>query len=72
MNRIILISLVALFVKCQQERQTITLLNNLKISYSYRERQTQFVLTTTLGNKVSINNAWLGFGFNSVSQMVIL
>ena len=72
MNRIILISLVALFVKCQQERQTITLLNNLKISYSYRERQTQFVLTTTLGNKVSINNAWLGFGFNLVSQMVIL
>ena len=59
-----------LAVRTQEQRQTITLLNNVKIAFTYRQNQLDVLITTPLGNKVSVNNAWLGIGFNTESKMV--
>jgi hypothetical protein len=67
---ILILGCCLLAVRAQEQRQTITLLNNVKIAFTYRQNQLDVLITTPLGNKVSVNNAWLGIGFNTESRMV--
>lgn len=63
-----LLGLVLIFKSCQT--QTLTLLNNVEITYTNNGRQTEFVVRSALGNNVNPNNAWLGIGFSSRNVMV--
>lgn len=71
MQLLSLIFIIGLTIKssCQIE-QSITLFNNIRITYTYKETQTNFLISTPLGNGVSVNNAWLGFGLNAIENMV--
>ena len=57
-------------IQGQVQIQTVDLLNTIKITFTYTATRTNFLITTKLGNKVSINNAWIGIGFNDVPLMV--
>lgn len=54
----------------QVQVQTVTLLGNVKITFTYTPYRTHFLITTRLANKVSVNNAWIGIGFNNIKSMV--
>ena len=67
----LIISLIPLlkFISCQQQ-QKITLLSNVVITFSYTTSNLHVFISTPLCNKVSVNNMWLGIGFNSKPIMV--
>lgn len=50
--------------------QSLTVLNNVRISYYYSQASTYFLVTSPLGNGVSANNAWLAVGLNTMAGMV--
>lgn len=64
-----LISCCLVIVRSQTQ-QSLTLLSNVNIAYTYGSSSTQFVITSPLGNGISVTNAWLGIGFNSQTKMV--
>ena len=49
--------------------QTSVTLSNVQINLTTTTNYTTFVVTSSLGNGVSINDAWLGIGLNSVNRM---
>ena len=65
-----LISCCLVIVRSQTQ-QSLTLLSNVNIAYTYGSTSTQFIITSPLGNGISVTNAWLGIGFNSQTKMVI-
>ena len=59
-----------LYFCCNGQMQTITLFNNVRISYTYKTKYTDFLVSSPLGNGVSPENAWLGVGLNNNAAMV--
>lgn len=53
----------------QTKCQTTVNLFGVSITYTNRGSQTDFYVTTPLGNGVSPSNAWLGVGINLVQDM---
>lgn len=39
-------------------------ISNINIDWTNRGTQTDFVISSSLDSGLSLNNAWLGFGFN--------
>jgi len=42
----------------------------VRITFTYKPRTTDFLVSSPLGNGVSPENAWLGIGLNSNAAMV--
>ncbi len=57
------------FCNCEAP-QTITIFGNVRITFTYKPRTTDFLVSSPLGNGVSPENAWLGIGLNSNAAMV--
>jgi len=68
--KILIASLLFFYCNCNQA-QTITIFNDVKITYLYKPKETDFLVTTRLNGRVSTENAWLGIGLNSNAAMVI-
>lgn len=62
--------LVSALANMALAKSPVTLLNNVKISFTNNGTHTQFTVTSPLGNGISVTNAWLGIGLNSNSGMV--
>ncbi len=65
---------ILLFNLCENvHTETTVLIDNVKIEFTNNEvkRQIDFVVTSSLGKGVSINDAWLAVGLNSINKMVL-
>ena len=60
--------LIVLFCLFYQISCEYVQISNINIEWRNKGTQTDFVISSPLSNGLSLNNAWLGFGF--ASQMV--
>lgn len=62
---ILLLSAVPIIplVKCESAK-----ISNIEIEWTNNDNHTTFMIKSTLENRLNLNYAWIGFGFNS--QMV--
>ena len=59
-----------LLINLGECQQTVTLLGNVQITYKNQGKYTDFLVTSPLGNGVSVSNCWLGIGLNLQPKMV--
>ena len=69
MKILILIFLLNLTLYSDINCQTSVTLSNVQINFTTTANYTSFVVTSSLGNGVAINDAWLGIGLNAVNRM---
>ena len=74
-GKILTLNLVVLLLNAYYiSGQSLTLLSNINISWTrnvaLNSDTTSFIVSTSLGNGVSVTNAWLGIGLNNNPRMV--
>ncbi len=72
MNRLDLIYLVlSLFLFSENEAwNSLNVMSNVQLTFRNRGNQTDFIVESSFGNGVYVDNAWLGIGLNSRSGVM--
>lgn len=64
--------IVGFIFECVNSQSINLLSNTVFISWTNKGNVTSFYASANIGNGVSVNDAWLGIGLNTLSTMVFI